>query len=382
MTRVIHAITPGDHYSPRTGSAIPTVVHGLAGAARADSRVPEYAQFVVLGANTYQPRYDSATPIEFADVPGPTRNERVADAALARVGIPRRAALRYFQPQADVLATEDPAIVLAHNAPVLPWLLRRSPHRVVLYAHNDILRSMSKGEAARTLDTVAGIVCVSESLADQTKKHLPKALADRVHVVRNGVDCSQFTPSAERDGDRLRLIFVGRAIPEKGPDILLKAAALLHRDDLEIVLVGSRGFDPSAELSAYERSLRELAAKCRVPVEFRPFEPRSALPALLRNADIMVVPSRWQEPCPLTIGEGQASGLPVIAHRVGGIPEIIGSAGMLVANEDPHGLARAISELADDPALRRRMAREARSHAEEHDWSWAWSNLRDVLDGL
>jgi glycosyltransferase involved in cell wall biosynthesis len=222
MTRVIHAITPGDHYSPRTGSAIPTVVHGLAGAANEDHRQPSYPQYVVLGAETYRPRYDSASAIEFLDVPGPSRNERLIDAALAPFGRPRRSAARYFQPLADALLDLEPAIVLAHNAPILPWLLRKSSHSVILYAHNDILRTLTRREAARTLGSVASIVCVSESLRAQTRIRLPRELRDRVVVVGNGVDCAQFAPSAPSAstglrGSKLRVIFVGRMIAEKGP---------------------------------------------------------------------------------------------------------------------------------------------------------------------
>lgn len=388
MTRIIHAITPGDHYSPRTGSAIPTVVHGLAGASTRDQQDPGYTHQVLVGENTYHPRYDSAESIDFTEVPAPSTRERLTDALIARVGMPRRAAARYFQPQADVLRSLEPTIVLAHNAPALPRLLAGSQHRVVLYAHNDILRTMSVREAGRSLDSVAAIVCVSQFLADQTRSRLPKSLAERVHVVGNGVDCEQFSPTPPSAGAppaeprKLRILFVGRMIPQKGADILLEAAATLDRDDIEIVLVGSRGFDRDAALSRYERRLRGLAARCRVAVSFEPFVARAELPALLRSADILVVPSRWNEPSGLTVGEGLASGLPVIAHQVGGIPEVIGSAGVLIASGEPHSLAYAITRLADDSSLRRSLGVAARVHAESHDWSWAWSELRQVLRAL
>lgn len=382
MNRVIHAITPGDHYSPRTGSAIPTVVHGLAGAARNDQREQRFPQEVLVASGTYTPRYSSAVPIEFESVPAPTRNERIADAALARLGRPRRAAARYFQPLVDALDRAEPAIVLAHNAPVLPWLLRNSQHRAVLYAHNNILQTMSKAEAGRTLDTVAGIVCVSESLAEQTRAHLPRSLADRVHIVGNGVDCTQFVPATRSATTPVRVLFVGRMIRDKGADVLLRAAALLDRDDIEILIVGSSGFDAHAALTPYERELRDVAARSRATVRFQPFEARENLPALFQSADVMVVPSRWPDPCPLAVGEGLAAGLPVVASRVGGIPEILGEAGVLVPKDDPRALALAIDRLVGDSSLRARMSAEARARAKAHDWAWAWGNLRGVLERL
>ena len=80
--------------------------------------------------------------------------------------------------------------------------------------------------------------------------------------------------------------------------------------------------------------------------------------------------------------EGLATGLPVIASRVGGLPDLVGSAGVLVEPDDPAALAEAIATLADDAAARRRMSERARAHAVAHDWSWAWSNLRRVLEEL
>ena len=175
-------------------------------------------------------------------------------------------------------------------------------------------------------------------------------------------------------------------IEEKGPDVLIRAAGLLRRPDLELLLVGSQGFARDAPLSPYEQDLRRLAAETATAsgagIRFEPFVDRTALPDLLRSADVLVVPSRWNEPSGLTAAEGLATGLPVIASRVGGLPDVVGSAGILVAPDDPPALADALAALADDPEARRSWARMGREHALEHDWSWAWSNLRRVLEEL
>ena len=113
---------------------------------------------------------------------------------------------------------------------------------------------------------------------------------------------------------------------------------------------------------------------------FRPFTDRSALPALLASAHALVVPSRWREPAGLTVGEGMAAGAVVIASRVGGIPELLGDAGVLVRPDDPKALAAAMARVADDPAEREALARAGRARAEQRDWAWAWRLLRDVLD--
>lgn len=378
---LVHAITPGDHFSPRTGSAIPTVVHALASAALAAG---DPKQAVLLDRSTYRPRYDSAEAIEYAGVPQPGPLARRADVIAGRLGGSRPGIAAYHRPLAEALRGRPPSIVLAHNAPVLVRLLRDSGHHPVLYAHNNLLRTYSRREAGRMLDGAAGIVCVSESLAEVTRAQVPRRLAERVRVVRNGSDTERFRPREQPPGGDapVRVLFVGRMIPDKGADVLVRAAALLRTARVEVTIVGSAGFARDAPLTPYEQSLRTLAAGSRTPIRFEPFTARDALPDLLAGADVFVIPSRWPDPCPLTVGEGLAAGLPLVASRIGGIPEIAAPSSRLVTADDAPALARAIDELAGDPSLRRRLGAASRAHAEAHDGAWAWRTLRGVLAEL
>lgn len=376
---VIHALTPGDHFSPLTGSAIPTVVHGLAASAAA-AGCDRHG--VLLDRSTMHPRYPSADVVEYDGFPFPSRAARVADAVASRVGLPRRAALRSFAPLATAVARREPSVVVAHNAPALTTLLHGGRHAVVLYAHNDLFRSMSRGEAARCAERAAAIVCVSRDLAARMAGRLPDGLADRIRVVDNGVDVEQFHPVPRPESERLRVMFLGRTIPEKGPDVLIEAAALLQRDDVEIAVVGSYGFDRGAELTPYERGLRDRAEAAGLHVSFEPFVDRLALPALLATADVFVAPSRWAEPSGLTIGEAMATGLPVVASDIGGIPDVLGDAGVLVTPDAPSELALTLEALADDPALRAELGARARARAEQRSWSHSWRQFQAVLDRL
>lgn len=383
---IIHTITPGDHFSPRTGSAIPTVVDALASAALA-AGAPR--QSVVIDRSTSAPRYPSADVVEYEGVRRPRRRERYFDLLRGRLGGERRAGASYYRPIADAVREMPPSIVLAHNAPLLPWLLRGTEHRVVLYAHNELLRTYSRAESGRILNDVAAIVCVSSSLAEATTARLPRRLADRIRVVRNGADVHRFTPRPPAPASPpaatprpLRVVFIGRVIPDKGADVVLRAAALVANGDLEFMIVGSSGFARDAPLSSYERELRHLADQVRAPVRFEPFVDRAALPGMMRDADVLVIPSRWPDPCPLTVGEGLASGLPIIASRIGGIPEIVAPSTRLVTADDPAALAAELDALAGDGPLRDALARDARAWAEAHDWSWAWRQLREALAGI
>lgn len=377
MTNVFHIITPGDHFSPRTGSAVPTVVHGLAGG-MAES---PFHNHVIVQEGTYQPYYTSAPVIEYPRPVVPTPSGRYLDGARGLLGLPRRSIQRYFQPAVDALQDREPGIVVAHNAPAVGRLLKRTAHRGVLHAHNDILRTYSRYEASRALEGFERIVAVSESLADQLTPHLPPSLRERLRVVGNGVDTGMFVPGPNSEGP-VRVMFLGRAIPEKGPDVLLKAARLIGRDDVEFVVVGSREFNSTTALSPYEQRLRALADDVAGIVRFEPFVERTALPALLQTAHILVIPSRWPDPCPLTIGEGMATGLAVVAADRGGIPEALGDAGILFDPDHPDQLAAVLTDLIAHPAHRAALAERARERAVAHDWAWSWTEFERVLDEI
>ena len=84
----------------------------------------------------------------------------------------------------------------------------------------------------------------------------------------------------------------------------------------------------------------------------------------LAEWDVFVLPSRM-DPCPLAVLEAMATGLPVVATRVGGIPEEVGDdAGLLVEPEDVRGLAAAVLRLAGDPGLRARLGAPGRERVE------------------
>ncbi|WP_407316564.1 glycosyltransferase family 4 protein [Isoptericola halotolerans] len=374
MTRpLVHVLTPGDHFSPRTGSAIPTVVDGLSTGAPAGG--PRAT--VVVAAGTYPQRYPSADAVEYSPVPARPA-DRYVDVALARLGLPRAGVRRTLRAALAGQAAWSPAFVLAHNAPALVPLVDRR-HVPVLYAHNQVLGTYGHGEARRTLAPAAAVVCVSDYLADQVRDSLPLELRARVRTVRNGVDLARFGGHRTPRVDRLRVVYVGRVISSKGVHVLLDAIGLLGRADVEVTIVGRAGFAHDAPLTRYERALRTRAADLRSPVHFASFVDRDALPRLLGRADVVVAPSVWPEPFGLTALEGMAAGAAVVASQVGGLPEAVGSAGMLVPPDDPAALAAVVEHLADDGGALDRAQRHAVEHARAQGWRHASQCLHALL---
>lgn len=379
MTPHVHVLTPGDHYSPRTGSAIPTVVHGLCSATPPGAARPT----VVVARGTYAERYDDAHVVEYEPGAPLSVRERRLDAVRSRLGLQRTGARRAW---AAALAGQHDwpaATVLLHNAPAAVGLVDHGRHVPVLYAHNQLLRTYSHREAGRALEHAAAVICVSEHLAQATADRLPPSLRGRVVVVPNGVDTRTLAPSGRVAGPVLEVAFVGRTIPEKGPDVLLRAVAALvaaGRRDVRVRIVGSTGFSAEDPLTPYETSLRELAGPLGRAVSIEPFVARPRVAQILQAADVVVVPSVWAEPFALTALEGMAAGAAVIASAVGGIPEAVGDGGTLVPPGDVAALAEALAALADDRTLLAQRRAAARRWAEAHDWGRSRAALDTALE--
>ena len=191
-----------------------------------------------------------------------------------------------------------------------------------------------------------------------------------------------------RDG----VLFVGRLTPHKGVDVLIRALP----PDARLTVIGSEGQDPSPPESDYPKLLRTLAAGR--PVEFLGAIDDDELARRYRTASVLVIPSvertcygrriAVSELLGLVALEAMASGTPVIASRVGGLPEIVedGVTGYLVPPGDVASLRRRISDVLDDPA----MAAELGSNARERvvtELSWdrcaerCLEAYRELLDG-
>jgi glycogen synthase len=196
---------------------------------------------------------------------------------------------------------------------------------------------------------------------------------ERIHVIPSGVDPGRFLPGrpdpTPADG-RPRVVFVGRLAHQKGVDTLLRAARLT-REAARIVIVGDGPLRTRLERNARAWGLDD--------VRFAGFVPHADVPAHLEHADVLVLPSEYEELGSVLV-EAMQAGLPIVATRVGGIPDLVddGVTGRLVARSDAAALAGAIDDLVADPALARRLGEEGRRRAA----GYAWDSLADRVLGL
>lgn len=178
----------------------------------------------------------------------------------------------------------------------------------------------------------------------------------RTVVIANAVDVAAAPLARPGDGPPV-VVSVGRLQHPKDSATLLRAAARLGGRDWRLELVGDGPDRP-----ALESLHRELGLEGRV----RFAGERDDVPELLSRAAVFVLSSR-SEGMPLSVLEAMAAGLPVVASRVGGIPEQVadGVTGLLVPVGDAERLAEALRRLLDDPELRRSLGSAGRTRAEE-----------------
>lgn len=185
------------------------------------------------------------------------------------------------------------------------------------------------------------------------------------HLAINGVDRRRIVPyfptvapkaSSEHE-TRRRVVFAGRIVAPKGVGVLLRAA---REVDAEFVVCGD-----GWQLPAMRRLARRLGVEQRVG--FRGWLDPDGLAQELADASVVVVPSLWPEPFGLVGIEAFAAGRPVIASATGGIGDWLedGVSGLLVRAGDSHALARALSELLDDPQRQREMGAAGRASVAE-----------------
>jgi glycosyltransferase involved in cell wall biosynthesis len=189
----------------------------------------------------------------------------------------------------------------------------------------------------------ADVVCpVSENL----RKHIEKAgIKASFRVIPNAVDVSLFHPSdpPRARGGRKALLCVAQLTPIKGIPHLFEALLLLRkkRDDFTLHIVGD-----GPNRKEYEEMVKSLGLN--EVVRFYGLQPKKKVAEFMRQADLFVLPSLWENlPCVLI--EAMASGLPIVSTNVGGIPEIVDEeTGVLVPPKNPEKLSEAINYVLDN----------------------------------
>lgn len=154
---------------------------------------------------------------------------------------------------------------------------------------------------------------------------------------------------------------VGRLVPIKGHDVLIKAVALIAKNssDVHILIVGDGKFKPELEKQIRDASLENF-------VTLAGYQDRETVLSIVKSSDIFLMPSRY-EGTPIALLEAAALGIPIIASDTGGIPELVTNEkhALLVPPNDPTALANAITRLTNDKAFAMQLSNNAKDRVQK-----------------
>jgi glycosyltransferase involved in cell wall biosynthesis len=285
--------------------------------------------------------------------------------------------LRAFAEILSIIRHLRPDVVCTHTAKAgalgrVAAFVHRVPARVHTF-HGHVFHGYFSGLATRAIvwtERLLGrltsrILAVSEEVARDLVETHRIAPADRVQVVRLGLDLSEFIEDRPRGAFRESqgisptaplLVAVGRLVPIKDHALLLESVAILARErpEVRLAIVG----DGPCRDTLVARARRD---DLRGHVIFTGWQ--RDLPPILTDMDVAVLTS-LNEGTPVALIEGAAAGRPAVATNVGGVREVVedGVTGHLVPHGDPVAFADACGRLLDDEALRTRMGAAAREH--------------------
>ena len=279
-----------------------------------------------------------------------------------------------------------PDIVNVHMSPTGPTALalRHLPRLVVTVWGSDVVWHGGREPAGRrfwlrfALRQARAVTAASRFLAERARSLSGDGTVD---IVPFGVDCEQFSPRKEGHAEagaarQVRIGFVKHLERIYGPDILLRAFAHIADDgpDLRLVIVGD---------GSERGQLQELAGMLGVAgrVEFRGHLPHEEVPRVLSSLSVFAMPTVCEEGFGVAALEASAMELPVVASRLGGIPEVVvdGETGVLVAPGNVEALAGALKRLITDPEAARRMGDAGRRFVLS---SYTWERSVEAMEAV
>jgi glycogen synthase len=326
--------------------------------------------------------------------------QRLGDhARVIRLGLPIRRFRQLYAPQAAIIAPIVAArsdvvhVHLGEDLAVLPIgaaaaRLNRLP--LVLTIHTSLRHTLAVSDLrSAVLKRLGGpIERWGEHWAEAVLVITPRLhrllLADgvdenRIHLIPPGVNPSLFEGPFEDPFSSVgkpRVLFVGRLASQKGVGTLVAAAGLLKDPSVQVLLVGD-----GPERKTLEREAKRIDVGDRL--HFVGFFAHDRLPAVFAHADLLVLPSLYEELGTVLLESMQAA-LPIVASRTGGIPDVIedGVNGLLVPPGEPEELAHAIDRLLADRDLARQLSEEAQQRAKDYDWEMLAERILAVYRGV
>ncbi|GBR49463.1 glycosyltransferase family 4 protein [Neokomagataea thailandica] len=267
---------------------------------------------------------------------------------------------RYLLGCVRAVRTVQPDVVEVHNRPGLARILARFvPVRLILHNDPQTMRGLTSVKLRERTVQAMQVCGVSEWVARRYSEGLAAGIG-AVEVQHNVIDAATLPAEVSK---RPLVVFAGRVVADKGVDAFVRAwqAVRFSFPEWGAVIVGADRFGSNTPETPFLAALRPQAAAAQVSM--LGYKPHAEVMALMAEASIVVVPSRWAEPFGMTALEAMACGCTVIASRNGALPDVVGDTG-LYADPDADGMFEDVLTAAlQDAALRAGLGRAAKARA-------------------
>jgi glycosyltransferase involved in cell wall biosynthesis len=275
-----------------------------------------------------------------------------------------------------------------HYTPMLPLF---SGRRAIVHFHGMGIHELIGYRRFKERYHAGRYVFCSRFVQGQFEAVYPDIPKDHLHVVHNGIATEIFRPPEKREKRaRKNVIVYGGWIPIKGILEAVQAGALMNRMgcDYHLYVGGSADSHYSdfgwCDPAEYDRKVRKAAEGLNNVTFLGPLE-YARLPGILRDMDVGLMPSTYEDPFPLVTLEMLASGLPVVAFGNGGVLEQIdeGKTGFLVAGNSVEGMAEKTALLVNNQGLLETMGLKARETVlERFTWERHCRGLEAVYSSI
>lgn len=241
----------------------------------------------------------------------------------------------------------------------------------------------------------AGVIGVSDYINGTLRSFLGDGDESNYYVLRNKIDRDKFAIKVSPDekaalrgryginNDEKVVLFTGRFSEEKGIRELLDAFAKIKDENVKLLVVGGYYFG-SGMSSPFEEEMKSKADKMNDRVVFTGFIEYSQIPKIYAIADVVVIPSMWDDPAPLTVIESLTAGKALITTDSGGIPEYATEESSIILERDEKlvdNLTASIYKLIKDETQKELLEEKAKKLTEEWTEEAFYYDFCGILQG-
>jgi len=283
--------------------------------------------------------------------------------------------------------------IILENAPEYAIPLKKITNKpIIQHLHNELLYKGSRyyKKISKSSDL---FVSVSNYITNRVSTTVEDT--SKLKTLYNGIDLTSFNKKLPKQRyDELRnkygindneivIVFTGRLQPHKGvKELFLAFNRIAHIYNVKLLVIGASGYSTTKK-SEYIKELEDISSLCKNKVIFTGYVDYNTISDYYKIGNIGVLPSLWEDPCPLSCIESLASGLSLITTNSGGIPELVNedSAFIIDKNKDVVSqIEEKLILLIENKELRESMGRAARLRSQLFSDEKFYQNFKQLIN--